>query len=329
MTFDFNSLSRHGGTSSAPASHTYITSDGKLEILTDGYFNSGFTKFKVDDLITVVNDGDVFTLRFTAISSTATTVKEVIMTDYFVEIAKGNVPGHRIIHKFGAGSVGTVPTPVTASGLWRTPTAPVSLEFVSDNANDTLLGTGARKITVHGIDSNWNETVEEIETNGLTAVPLTLNLVRLHRWYVSESGTYADETSASYSGNLTIREAGGGATWDTILGVSPFPAQSEIGVLTIPAGFTGYILSKNIFTDTSKVANVYFLQREVADDVISPFGGVRKIIERDIGITGGYNIQYKVPKGPFVGPLDIGFMAEVSTGTADVSVEYEMLLVAD
>ena len=276
------------------------------------------------------DDGDTKIWLFSAQTNGLANIKPVHSAgDFLVAVAEGRVPGHRVIHKFGSGNVSTTPIPVTASGLWRTPTATVNLEFVSNNVNDTVNGTGARKITVHGIDADWNETVEVIETNGTTAVPLTLPLLRLHRWYVSESGTYADETSASYAGELSIQELGGGALWDSILGTLPFPAQSEIGVLTIPIGYTGYILSKNIFTDTSKSANIYFIQRPFANDVVAPYTGIRKIIERDIGVTGGYNVNYRVPKGPFVGPCDIGFMAHVSVGSADVSVEYEMLLIED
>ena len=250
-------------------------------------------------------------------------------SDFYADVAQGKVPGHRIIHKFGSGNVGTSPVPVTSSGVWKTPTTETALEIVSNNAADDVGSTGATKVTIHGIDTNWVATIEEVELNGTTAVPLTIDILRLHRWYVSESGSYADETTASHVGTLTIREAGVGATWDTIQGVSPFPGQSEIGVLTIPYGHTGYILAKNIFTDTTKQANVYFLQRPFANDIITPYAGVRKIIERDIGVSGQYSIDYKIPKGPFVGPCDIGFMAEVTVGTADVSVEYEMLLVQD
>lgn len=253
----------------------------------------------------------------------------VTSKSFLIEVAKGNIAGHRIIDKFGHGQVGTTPAPVTSSGIWKTPTSPVALEFLSDSVNDATGGTGATKITIQGIDLNWNETTEEISTNGTTAVPILTNLIRLHRWYVSESGSYANETTASHSGTLTIRESGGGDTWDTIDGSSPFSGQSEIGVATIPIGFTAYVLSKSIFTDTSKSANIYFLQRPLANDVTTPFAGTRRIIERDIGVSGGYAVVFQAPKGAFVGPCDIGFMAEVSVGSADVSVDFQMLIIED
>jgi hypothetical protein len=251
------------------------------------------------------------------------------VSGYLVEVAKDNIEGHKILHKFGSGTVGTTPVPITSSGFWRTPLSPVYLEFVSDNINDTNGGTGATKVVVQGLDENWNEITQEIVTNGTTAVPIPISLVRLYRWYVSESGSYADETNGSYAGELTIQVLGGGDVWDIIEGVNPFPGQSEIGVAVIPDGYSGYILSKNIFTDTTKVASIYFMQRPFASDVTSPYAGIRRLIERDTGVTGGYNIDYLAPKGPYFGPCDIGFMANVSVGTADISVEFEMLLIKD
>ncbi len=251
------------------------------------------------------------------------------VSSYLIEVAKGNVEGHRLIHKFGHGTVGTSPAPVTTSGFWRTPSSPVALEFVSDNAADTDGGLGASKIVVQGIDVNWNETLEEITTNGLTPVQIPTNLMRLHRWYVSETGTYADEVNVSHAGTLTIQVSGGGDVWDTIDGVSPFAAQSEIAVATVPIGYSAYILSKHIFTDTNKTADVYFMQRPNADDVTAPYTGARRMIERDVGLSGSFTINYASPKGPYIGPCDIGFMGNVSVGTADVSVDYEILLVQD
>lgn len=249
--------------------------------------------------------------------------------DYYTRVARGLVPGHKLVHKFGYGVVGTTPAPITSSGFWRTPTTATALEFVSDSTDDATGGIGATKIVIQGIDESWNEVTQEIATDGTTAVPITTSLLRLYRWYVSESGAYADETSASHSGTLTIRESGAGQVWDSITGATPFSSQSEVGVFTIPIGYTAFILARNIFTDTNKVADIYFLQRPFANDVTTPFSGARRLIERDVGVKGGYQVIYRSPKGTFVGPCDIGFMGKVASGTADISVDYEILLIQD
>ena len=247
--------------------------------------------------------------------------------DFYHDVASGEVPGHSLMNKFGAGDVGTSIVPVTNSLVYQTPTAAQSLEFVSSSANDTATGVGAREITIQGLDSNWDMVTLTIATNGTTAVSLPTDLVRLFRWTVSGSGTYATQTAGSHAGTLTVRAAGGGATWATIPSL-PFPfAQSEIGVYTVPRGYTGYLISRDLTTDTSKSLNAYLFQRPNADTVVAPYSSMR-VVERFVGVN-AIAPPIKASKGPFVGPCDIGFMAEVSVGSAVVSVNFTLLLVED
>lgn len=286
-----------------------------------------------DPLVFQSIDTNVWALAMTDESSLIATetdsVKVIPTGEYLTDVSKGLVEGHSVIHKFGHGEVGTTVTPITSSGLFNAPISAKSLEIISDNVNDTDGGSGASKITVHGLDADWNEVTQEVSMGGINAVVLPTNLIRLSRWYVSESGSYANESTVSYAGNLVIREVGGGTIWDTIDAASVYTAQSEIGIYTIPKGYTGYLLSKNVFTDTAKIASIFMLQRNNADDVVAPFAGVRRILERDLGVSGGYNIKYTAPKGPFIGPCDIGFMGNVTVGTAAISVEFELLIIKD
>jgi len=249
----------------------------------------------------------------------------VITTELIAEIAQGKVEGASLIHKFGASELTTSMGPITQSKTYQTPETAMSLEFVSGSAQDGVGGTGALEITIVGLNSSWEEVTQVISTNGLTPVQIPINLTRLYRWYVSSSGSYSNPLTASHSGELTIRGIGGGTVWSKIV-IDPLPiAQSQIGVYTIPAGKVGYLLSKNVFTDTSKSADIYLFQRCNANDTISPYSGIRKLIEREVGVQGGFSISFEGGKGPFIGPCDIGFMGGVSVGTADVSVEFELV----
>lgn len=253
-------------------------------------------------------------------------------SDFYLEVAKGNIPKHSIVHKFGAGAVSTTVIPITQSGTYQTPTTAQVLELVSDNVADAQNGAGAREITITGLDSNWNEVTQVINTHatdGTIAVALTTNLIRLYRWFVSSSGSYATATVSSHVGTLTIQGTGGGTVWSTIP-VTPFPSgQSQIGSYTIPTGFTGFMIGKLVYTDTGKTADIFFFQRNNADDVATPYSGIMRLVEREIGVQGGLDHHFTVPKNGFVGPCDVGFMGKVTSGTADISVEFELLLIAD
>lgn len=247
---------------------------------------------------------------------------------WLTDVALGNVSNYQILHKFGSGVATTTIAPVSQSGVYRTPTTAQALEFVSDSANDTAAGTGAREITVIGLDASWAEVTQVVATNGLTAVPIPTNLIRLYRWYVSASGTYADQTTASHDGTLTIRAAGGGDTWSTIPLVEGVfgSGQSRIGVLTVPAGTSAYILGYSVTVDSAKAVDVYLFRRCNADDVVAPYSGTVRILRELIGLTGPYSPAFDPgPEGPFVGPCDLGFMAAVVSTSADVSVSFDLL----
>lgn len=254
----------------------------------------------------------------------------ILNREFYLEVAKGNVAKHSLVHKFGAHNITTTLEPITHGGFYRTPTSATALEVVSSSANDTnTAGTGAREVTIIGLDSSWNEVSQTVNLNGTTAVALGTNLIRLYRWYVSVSGTYADQSNGSHAGTLTIQESGGGNVWSTIT-ATPFPTgQSQIGVYTVPTGYTAYLLSKNVFVDTAKTADIYFFQRPNTDDVSSPYSGTMRLFEREVGVQGGFELRTVAPKGPFVGPCDIGFMGIVSAGTGECSVEFELLLIED
>ena len=249
------------------------------------------------------------------------------LRDFFTEVSEGNITGYSLVHKFGASaSIGTTLLPVALANTYQTPTTATSLEFVSDSANDTANGTGARQITVIGIGADWTEVSQTVTTNGITAVALTTPLLRLYRWYVSQSGAYATQATSSHVGKLTIRVAGGGTTWSQIP-VTPFPmGQSQIGSYTVPLGKTAYLLSLDVYVSSSKAVDVLVFQRPNANDITAPYTGAIRLVSQWAQVTGHLPVKYRSPRGPFVGPCDIGFMAKTSTGTGSATVEFELIL---
>ena len=243
------------------------------------------------------------------------------------KVASGEIPGIDDIHKFGSSVVGTTMQPITIGGAYQTPMSAVNLEFVSDDANDTSGGTGARSITIQGLGADWLDLEQVISTNGVAAVQLPSPMTRVHRWFVSPegTGTYATQFAGSHAGNLTLRVSGAGATWSVIPN-SPFPfSQSQIGVYSVPLGKTGFILSKKMGVDATKVADIYLFQRLKINVIAAPFEPM-KVVERDINITNPVPVNFTTPLGPFIGPCDVGFMGRVTLSTGTISCEFELLL---
>ena len=249
----------------------------------------------------------------------------IISEDYLFAVSGGEIPNAFIVHKFGANdNVGNTLEPVALSGNYRTPTTAQSLEILSSDADDTAGGLGARKVKVIGLNASGDEIEEEITLNGLTPVSLTNNFLRVYRMYVSESGTYANQTAGSHQGILTLRASGGGVTWAIITIEAGFGVgQTEIGAYTVPKDTECYLLHKVMSVNSNKVADLYFFRRENINQTTAPYTAMR-LVEKHIGLIGIEEITSRSSIAKFSELTDIGFLATATT-SAEVSVEFELL----
>lgn len=249
--------------------------------------------------------------------------------DFPLELAKGNVPSHEVIHKFGRNSsVGSTFVPICESGFYRTPTTNISLEVVSSSANDTANGTGARSIYYEGLKAlagNLIEVSGTVQLNGQTAVTIPDNMIRLYRWYVSTSGTYATHATSSHDGSITIREVNSGDVWSTILLNSYGRGQSQIGCYTVPSGYEAYITSITYSTESDKEAEILMYKRENALDTLEPFSPMRLVTEIN-SAKGTSGIAYKYPIR-FNEETDIFLIGKLKAGTGLMTVDFEIILI--
>jgi hypothetical protein len=251
-------------------------------------------------------------------------------SNFYAEVAKGNVAGHSIIHKFGQyDSVGTTFTPVARLGIYNTlqPASATTLRIKSGgNANDTAAGSGAREITLEGIDENGAVATETLATAGASASSATTTtFTRLYRAYVSKSGTYATSSAGSHSATICIENGAGGTDWADI-DATGFPkSQTEIGAYTIPNGYTGYLISAFGFSDSSKTTELIFFKRTGILQSAAPYDAMRVVFEERLE-GGEFTVD---PAAPILlgTACDVGFLAKVNTGTAAVEVDFEILLV--
>ena len=232
----------------------------------------------------------------------------------------------KVISKFGRNTgVTTTLMPVSIGKQYRTPTAAVTLQAVSDDADDKADGAGARQLTILGIVSGWVEGSTTVNLNGTTEVDIDTNFLRIFRVYVSSSGTYATSTAPSQQGNVVIKEKTGGALWMRLDKVTTFGVgQSQISAYTIPLGRVGYISEITMSVDSVKTASIYLFRRDNANTITAPYSAMR-LVEQYDGVQGIQTIHPPAPIGPFIGPSDIGFMAKVASTTASVSVNFEIL----
>lgn len=246
------------------------------------------------------------------------------------EAATGRIKNTSVIHKFGRNSaIGTTFVPVAAGGVYQTPkgSAATALRIAAGgDANDTSNGSGARQVTVQGLDENGMFASEVITTNGVSAsTATTTTFMRLYRAYVSASGTYATQSAGSHADTITIENSAGGTTWGVIDATSFPKAQTEIGVYSIADGYKGYVTSFFTSSDSTKTTDFILFKREEILLESAPFQGMRA---QFVGQSTGDNtvLITQSPIGPFNGPCDLGFLAKVDVGTASVSVDFEIVL---
>lgn len=252
-----------------------------------------------------------------------------ISKDWLTDVALGNVAGFQIFHKFGSALATTTLAPVARSNVYRMPKTATALEVLSSSASDTLGGVGAARVTITGLDQFWNEVTLTADLNGTTPVPLGIPLLRVYRWGISESGTYASDTVASQVGTLTIQELGAGPIWSQIPPLIPGSlgaGQARIGMFTVPKGKTVFVLSYSVTVDSTKTVNAFLIQRCDADDVDAPYSGIFKNVRELRGLAGPWNPVFQAPEGPFTGPCDLGFFAAAEITSAQVTVDFELLI---
>jgi len=245
--------------------------------------------------------------------------------DFLIEVQKGNVPGHTVVHKFGRNDT-------VASATWEAINLSSSAtSFLSaattvrvkagGNAADTAAGAGARGITIEGLDETGAEASETVATAGASASSATsTTFIRVNRFYVSAVGTYGVANTA-----IVTLENGGGGTDLGIIGVEE--GQSQTCHYTIPLAKTGYLLGATLSVDAAKAADIRMFHRLDILDTSAPMGAKRLKLYFD-GIQGEFVFTPQSPSNAIVALTDVWWEAEGGGGAAaEVSVDFEILLV--
>jgi len=177
---------------------------------------------------------------------------------FALDIAKGNISGLSSVNKFGFNN--QVPTnwEVIALGSadFTYPTSAGTVTVVSDDADDTSAGTGARTIKIQGLDGNYDFQEETITMNGTTNVNSINTFLRVNRMEVLTAGS-----SNSMEGTITATIGGN----EQSRMEAEYDNQTLQANYTIPAGKTGYLTRiQATSTKDNKAAFVGLFTRELS-----------------------------------------------------------------
>jgi hypothetical protein len=235
-----------------------------------------------------------------------------------LQVARNQIMGHKALFKFGInGDVGTsVETVWAQGGTYVYPTAATVMKISSSSANDAApSGTGARTISIAGLDANYNEISETVTLNGQTEVNTVNSYLRIFNMFVVTAGSGETAVGTIYAGTGTVTSG----VPATVYGMIAIGAnQTQMAFWTVPAGYTLYLMG-TFYSSGNSTANAFtnfqLIQR--------PFGGVfrQQSSTRTPG-SGDFVLDLHTPLA-FPEKTDIEIKAVASAGTSNVSAEFE------
>ena len=258
----------------------------------------------------------------TSINSSGST-NMTVQNNYLMDVATGDVSGSSIVFVQGYN-----PTLTTSwRHLWYEGVnnynflqAASTVRIKSGgNSNDTLAGSGARSVTISGLDENWDLVSETINTNGASASSATsTTFIRVNSAYVATVGTYSDRNT----GDITIETTGG-----VILAIIPARYSiSSSSIYTVPRNYRAHVIYYSISPHTSGACDVQFRYRTNADDVVVPVSPIITIHEI-FDVNDEFHEQFhSLPA--ISGKTDLLVRAKFQSGSGTIACNYMILLVS-
>ena len=236
-----------------------------------------------------------------------------------LQVARNQVVGHFsvLVSGFNA-TVGTsYETVWSESTIYVYPASATVIKISSSDANDTAAGTGARTVTVYGLDGSYNQINETVSLNGQTAVTTTATFLRVLHLMVNTAGSGGAAAGTIYAGVGAVT-TGKPAT---VYGVYTADGGATACIYTVPAGYTGYVfdfLCSSGVTSANAYSNVGLYNR--------PLGGVfDNTIQGRCANGGAFAIPLNYPVS-FPEKTDIEVRAS-ATSSSNVTANFSIVIV--
>jgi hypothetical protein len=231
---------------------------------------------------------------------------------FYLDVAQGNVAGYSSNHKFGAvpemsnNSTGTIWDIDDTLYPWTALDTPAVVNVERNDAADNGL-----IVTVQGLDTNWDYVEEDITITGADQVGSTL-FRRVNRAFVTDTGSVNED-------DIDIEAGGPGGT--IVARITEGQGQTLMGVYTVPAGKTGYLLKINTSAEDNKDASGFLYVRDTG---AIPFR-VKHTWEFS-GAAGPYEYDFAVPL-KITEKSDIDVRVTTRDKNGRYTVSFDILLV--
>ena len=238
-----------------------------------------------------------------------------------IPIAAGQLAGYSSVEKFGRNpNVATsIETIWQYGGIYQYLTTASQIFVYSASSDDGVGQIGAIKVTVQGLDENYNIISEELTVNGAGS---TLTFLRVYRAFITEAGSAGYNTGdiiistlASGAGTV-LADIGGDGTGVNFIGYG----QTMLALYTVPAGKTAYVTQWTIGNGNYNTSTSAFLRTRL------PVNGFVMTTSDTMAVSGGFHVKnYSIPL-KFLEKTDIEVQAFNGGGTI-VSSTFNVILV--
>jgi hypothetical protein len=175
--------------------------------------------------------------------------------EFYFSVAEGNVPSYKQVYVHGNnGNIGSSPSDLwEVGGDYIFPSQAEALRISSTSALDTAVGTGCRTILIEGLNSAYQEIQELVTLNGTTPVITTQQFFRVHFVRCITGGA-----TESNQGVITVKQ---NISLLDMCKINPGVGTSHLGIFTIPAGKTGFLLNATIVANKASNFNVKLITK--------------------------------------------------------------------
>ena len=231
--------------------------------------------------------------------------------DFKLNVSRGKVRGATAVHKFGAvpemsqNTTGTAWDKDDTVYPWSSFSSAGVIVAQTANASDD-----GKKVTVLGLDSDYNETSEIFTLSSSGTVTGSVNFIRVYRAFISEGDNNV--------GTVTFQKGG-----TDVLLITAGKGQTLMAIYTVPAGYTGYIYQGTASAESGADAT--------GDMFVRYFGQSAFRIGHTFEVAGAggeYNYQFSFPiQIPEKSDIDVRFSTRTNNGRYTAS--FDILLVQE
>ena len=262
---------------------------------------------------------------------------EVEVKDFFLEVAKGSIPGHSSVNQFGEAPSGlqTSATDVwsranaaTTQSVWLAPTAARIHTISSDSAADVSGGTGTTSVLVYYLpDWDTAETTETVSGDINAGVAMNNAAVMINSMVAAPQSTSTGP--GSNKGTITATAAAPDSTITAV--ILPEGGQTEQAIYGFPSTQVAYMTRWMVGIDKASgaVASADFQIRFNPNPDVQTLAYIRQQ-DASVQSTGTNSFEEKFESRPkFNGPGIIKIQGIASANDVDAHSSFDLVLVED